>query len=154
MTAPAPCDYTDNADVGFDPGDTTQMRLSYASGPFSVALRRSKTAQRATATPRYNGHTRSYNQLGAAGRRDQVFQRNTFSGEISAGVDRGTSNGVGEDVEVRRQHRWPDGRWAPVSGSTLAIWPAELVAVVAMGQGPFELGQQRRSDRRRPADLQ
>jgi len=32
------CVYTDNADVGFDPGDTTQMRLSYASGPFSMAV--------------------------------------------------------------------------------------------------------------------
>eukprot|EP01034_Spumella_vulgaris_P010141 gene10141-12865_t len=32
------CYYTDNADVAFDPGDTTQMRLSYASGPFSAAV--------------------------------------------------------------------------------------------------------------------
>jgi hypothetical protein len=32
------CMYTDNADVAFDPGDTTQMRLSYASGPFSMAV--------------------------------------------------------------------------------------------------------------------
>ena len=32
------CYYTDNADVGFDPGDTTQLRLSYASGPFSMAV--------------------------------------------------------------------------------------------------------------------
>ncbi len=32
------CYYTDNADVGFDPGDTSQMRLSYASGPISAAV--------------------------------------------------------------------------------------------------------------------
>ena len=32
------CYYTDNADLAFDPGDTTQMRLSYASGPFSMAV--------------------------------------------------------------------------------------------------------------------
>lgn len=32
------CIYTDNADVAFDPGDTSQMRLSYASGPFSMAV--------------------------------------------------------------------------------------------------------------------
>ena len=32
------CYYTDNADVGFDPGDTSQMRLSYASGPMSAAI--------------------------------------------------------------------------------------------------------------------
>lgn len=31
------CYGTDNADVAFNPGDTTQLRLTYASGPFSVA---------------------------------------------------------------------------------------------------------------------
>ena len=30
------CYYTDNADVAMNPGDTSQMRLSYASGPFSM----------------------------------------------------------------------------------------------------------------------
>ena len=32
------CYYTDNADVYSNPGDTTQMRLSYASGPLSFAV--------------------------------------------------------------------------------------------------------------------
>ena len=32
------CYYTDNADVAFNPGDTTQLRLSYASGPFSMGI--------------------------------------------------------------------------------------------------------------------
>ena len=32
------CYYTDNADVGMNPGDATQMRLSWASGPFSAAV--------------------------------------------------------------------------------------------------------------------
>ena len=31
------CYYTDNADVGMNPGDAHQMRLSWASGPFSMA---------------------------------------------------------------------------------------------------------------------
>mgnify|MGYP000449753674 CR=1 FL=1 len=32
------CYYTDNADVDFNPGDTTQLRLSYGSGPFAMAI--------------------------------------------------------------------------------------------------------------------
>jgi hypothetical protein len=32
------CYYTDNADVYANPGDTTQMRLTYASGPLSFAV--------------------------------------------------------------------------------------------------------------------
>ena len=32
------CYYTDNADVAMNPGDVTQMRLSFASGPLSMGL--------------------------------------------------------------------------------------------------------------------
>jgi hypothetical protein len=32
------CYYMDNADLAFNPGDVTQLRLSYASGPFSMAM--------------------------------------------------------------------------------------------------------------------
>jgi hypothetical protein len=32
------CYYTDNADVAMNPGDAHQMRLSWASGPFSAAI--------------------------------------------------------------------------------------------------------------------
>jgi hypothetical protein len=32
------CYYTDNADAAFNPGDESQMRLSYASGPMSFAI--------------------------------------------------------------------------------------------------------------------
>ena len=32
------CYYTDNADVAMNPGDAVQMRLSWASGPFSMAI--------------------------------------------------------------------------------------------------------------------
>jgi hypothetical protein len=32
------CYYTDNADAAFNPGDSKQMRLSYASGPLSMAI--------------------------------------------------------------------------------------------------------------------
>jgi len=32
------CYYTDNADVELNPGDTSQIRLTYASGPFTAAI--------------------------------------------------------------------------------------------------------------------
>jgi hypothetical protein len=32
------CYFTDNADAAFNPGDVTQMRVSYASGPLSMAI--------------------------------------------------------------------------------------------------------------------
>jgi hypothetical protein len=32
------CYYTDNADVAFNPGDVSQMRLSWVSGPISMAI--------------------------------------------------------------------------------------------------------------------
>ena len=77
------CYYTDNADAGnFNPGDVTQMRLSYGSGPFSMAIALEDASIRAGgenfgATDRING-----DRLGAAG--EIKYSGDTFSGEISA----------------------------------------------------------------------
>ena len=43
------CYFTDSADLSFNPGDTTQLRLSYASGPWPSKTPRSST--RTTAKP-------------------------------------------------------------------------------------------------------
>jgi opacity protein-like surface antigen len=71
------CYYTDNADVAFDPGDTSQMRLSYASGPISAAVALedasgSDSADRFTDT----------DSLGAAA--EIKYSGDSFNGEISA----------------------------------------------------------------------
>jgi hypothetical protein len=66
------CYYTDNAPVGLNPGDRTQMRLSYASGPLSFAIALED------ADLSYNPDT-----LGVAG--EIKYAGDMFSGEVSAG---------------------------------------------------------------------
>jgi hypothetical protein len=73
------CYYTDNADLAFDPGDTTQMRLSYASGPFSMAV-----AIEDSGLNNGFGNDNVYNNgqnLGVAG--EIKYSGDSFSGEIS-----------------------------------------------------------------------
>jgi hypothetical protein len=73
------CYYIDTADMAFNPGDTTQMRLSYASGPFSMAI----ALEDATDVFTPPGAALNGDRLGVAG---QVkYSGDTFSGEISGG---------------------------------------------------------------------
>ena len=65
------CYYTDNAPVALNPGDTTQMRLSYASGPMSFAI----------ALEDANNNAKS--DLGIAG--ELKYSGDSYSGEISGG---------------------------------------------------------------------
>ncbi len=73
------CYYTDNADVGLNPGDTSQMRLTYASGPFTAAI----ALEDATGTGQsFSGSGGSGdNSLGAAG--EIKYAGDMFNGEIS-----------------------------------------------------------------------
>lgn len=80
------CHYIDNADVYGNPGDTTQMRLTYASGPmsFAIALEDASNTSGAPAIDR----------LGVAG--ELAYAGDTFSGEIS-GVWRNTDQAGFQD---------------------------------------------------------
>lgn len=87
------CYYTDNADVGFDPGDTSQLRLSYASGPISAAI----ALEDATGNGNYWGTTYSYlneDSLGVAA--EIKYSGDSFNGEIS-GVWREGGKGFSND---------------------------------------------------------
>lgn len=75
------CYYTDNADVAMNPGDVSQMRLSYASGPFSMAV--------ALEDDTHSGGSWSDESLGAAA--EIKYSGDTFNGEIS-GVWRSGDN--------------------------------------------------------------
>jgi hypothetical protein len=66
------CYYTDNAPVALNPGDRTQMRLSYASGPLSMAIALED------ADLSFNSDS-----LGVAG--EVKYSGDTFSAEISGG---------------------------------------------------------------------
>ena len=71
------CYYTDNADVGFDPGDTSQMRLSYASGPISAAIALEDASNYYGA-----GYWGDFDALGVAA--EIKYSGDSFNGEISA----------------------------------------------------------------------
>ncbi len=73
------CYFTDNADVGMNPGDTSQMRLSYASGPLSFAIALEDATGGGRSFSSLNAS--SDNSLGAAA--EIKYAGDSFSGEIS-----------------------------------------------------------------------
>ena len=127
------CYYTDNADVAFNPGDTTQLRLSYASGPFSMAV----ALEDAGIYGGYEGDDSSSkgNQLGVAG--EIKYSGDMFSGEIS-GVYRAVNE---DDYTVTRFPDFDsdiDGLWQVGAGLGFNLGEiASLSLAAAMGSGPF-----------------
>jgi hypothetical protein len=73
------CYYTDNADAAYGHGDTTQMRLSYASGPMSAAI-----ALEDDHFGTFHGGGNSTSAMGMAA--EVKYSGDMFSGEISGGV--------------------------------------------------------------------
>jgi hypothetical protein len=133
------CYYTDNADVGFDPGDTTQLRLSYASGPFSMGI--------ALEDASLKGDSVSGNNLGAAG--EIKYSGDAFSGEIS-GVyrsvnadDYGGSDTYFSDISAATELFYdPDmeSLWQVGVGVGFSLGDiASLSLAAAMGSGPLQL---------------
>jgi hypothetical protein len=87
------CYYTDNADVGLNPGDSKQMRLSYASGPLSMAV----AIEDATNVSAKFGGTGD--ALGVAG--EIKYTGDAVNGEISALYHaRGRSNAFDDSYQV------------------------------------------------------
>ncbi len=104
------CYYTDNF-LGMDPGDTTQMRLSYASGPFSVSGAFEDGSIAGSAAP-------TSDSLG--GSAEIKYSGDTVSGEIS-----GT---------MRSNDHLPDNFWQVGAGIGFALGDmASISAAAAMG---------------------
>ena len=132
------CYYTDNADLSFDPGDTTQLRLSYASGPFSMAV-----ALEDSGFNNGYGNDNDYNNgqnLGVAG--EIKYSGDAFSGEIS-GVYRSVNNddytlsnplsGIAENYDASIDSLWQVGagvgfNMGDIASLSLAAALAELPA--------------------------
>jgi hypothetical protein len=111
------CYYTDNADVAFNPGDVTQMRLSYASGPLSFAVALEDGSRNSDAV---NG-----DKLGAAG--EIKYSGDMISGEIS---------GVWRDVDAASIND-ADELWQVGAGLGISLGDmASLSLAAAMGKGP------------------
>jgi len=119
------CYYTDNSDVNFNPGDTTQMRLTYASGPFTMAAALEDASKRAGgdnfgATDSVNG-----DELGASG--ELKYSGDTFSGEIS-----GVWRGISEDYDTNADSLWQVGAGLGFSLGDMA----SISLAAALGAGP------------------
>jgi len=111
------CYYTDNADLAFNPGDTTQMRLSYASGPFAMAV--------ALEDASLGGGDINSGELGAAA--EVKYSGDAVNGEIS-GVYRA----------VEENDDGIDSIWQVGAGMGFGLGDmASLSLAAAMGEGPY-----------------
>ncbi|WP_395661292.1 hypothetical protein [Aestuariivirga sp.] len=118
------CYYTDNADLGFNPGDTTQMRLSYASGPMSMAV--------ALEDASIGGDEINGDQLGVAG--ELKYSGDAVNGEISAVYHSWDEEGVFEEL---------DSDWQVGAGIGFNLGDmASLSLAAAMGKGPFTIEEE------------
>jgi hypothetical protein len=125
------CHYTDNADLAFNPGDVSQMRLSYASGPFSMALALEDASLRDGTLG--GGDAANGDRLGAAG--EIKYSGDMFSGEISGvwrDIDEDTIWGGDAPYHVA------ESLWQVGIGVGFALGDiANLSLAAAMGEGPF-----------------
>ncbi len=132
------CYYTDNADLAFNPGDTSQLRLSYASGPFSMAV----ALEDSSIDGGYIGDSVDNDgaNIGVAG--EVKYSGDSFSGEIS-GVWRNVTADdytldLGEDVsnnfESDIENLWQVGIGLGFNMGDIA----SLSLAAAIGSGPFQ----------------
>jgi hypothetical protein len=86
------CYYTDNADVALNPGDTSQMRLTYGSGPLSLAIAIEDASGNGAG---FSGNgSGADDKLGVAA--EMKYTGDTINGEVS-GLWRAGAEGPGFD---------------------------------------------------------
>jgi hypothetical protein len=110
------CYYTDNADVGLNPGDASQLRLTYASGPISMAI----------AVEDASTGVDTDDSLGVAA--EFKYSGDTFNGELSAGWWDDDDFTVSDGVE-----------WQVGAGMGFALGDMASISVAA-GMGEFWSG--------------
>jgi hypothetical protein len=110
------CYYTDNAAAGYGHGDTTQMRLSYASGPMSFAVALEGEG---------NG---SGEEVGFAG--EVKFSGDMFSGEISGGFWGDDDAWVGAGVGMKFDMINVSASAGAGEAGGLDFWKANILASV------------------------
>ncbi|MFM8745290.1 MAG: hypothetical protein ACKOED_01280 [Aestuariivirga sp.] len=129
------CYYTDNADVAFNPGDVTQFRLSYASGPFSMAAALEDASINGAFVGDSGNEGIHANKLGAAG--EIKYSGDIFNGEI-AGVWRARDDNKATVDGTEYEADWTD-LWQIGAGMAFSLGDiATLSLAGAFGEGPFE----------------
>ena len=117
------CYFTDNADLSFNPGDTTQLRLTYASGPLTAAV----AFEDASKFDKNDGETNNTDKLGVAG--ELKYSGDAVNGEISA-VWRDTDDNDFSGV---------NDLWQIGAGLGFNLGDrASLSLAAAYGQGPYQ----------------
>lgn len=111
------CYFTDNADVSFDPGDTTQLRLTYARGGYSMAV--------ALEDSSLDDNDISSGMLGAAAQL-------SYTGDVLAGQIAGVWRDSNE------QTTGASAIWQVGAGGSVTLGEvASLTFAAAAGQGPY-----------------
>jgi hypothetical protein len=116
------CYITDSADVAFNPGDSQQMRLSYASGPISAAI---AVEDASNASKKFGGFNSA---LGVAA--EVKFTGDTVNGEIS-GVWHAKGNSA---------PGWADDSWQVGAGVGFSLGDIATLSI-AGATGAVNSGQ-------------
>uniref|UniRef100_UPI003783FD76 hypothetical protein n=1 Tax=Aestuariivirga sp. TaxID=2650926 RepID=UPI003783FD76 len=120
------CYYTDNADVNFNPGDVTQFRLSYGSGPVSAAVALEDASLNSGFIDGNQTNTHG-DKLGVSG--ELKYSGDIFNGEVAA---------VWRARDENDDADWTD-LWQVGAGMAFALGDmATLSLAGAFGEGPFE----------------
>ena len=134
------CYYTDNADLAFNPGDVTQMRLSYGSGPISFAIALEDASKDAGGDNLDADDTLNGDQLGGAG--EIKYSGDAFSAEVS-GVWRGINEDsydeytAGDGAKYSVKDGFPENLWQIGAGVGFALGDmANFSLAAATGEGP------------------
>ena len=120
------CYFTDNADVDFNPGDTTQLRLNYSAGTIGFAAAVESAALDNENDPEDNAKIND-GLLGVAG--EITYSGDVFSGEI-AGLWRDSN-----DTQTGASEIWQVG----LGGSVALGDVATITFAAATGAGPYEV---------------
>ena len=121
------CYLTANGPFGLDPGDVSQLRLSYGSGPFTMAIAVEDAGIRAGGANFSGTDVINSGELGAAG--TIGYSGDLFSGEI-AGMWRSVDDETTYDADL-------DGIWQVGAGIKFGF--TEMFSLqfgAAMGEGP------------------
>jgi hypothetical protein len=127
------CYLNSYGDIGFNPGDTTQMRLTYASGPLTAAVALEDASYDfASGGAAYSEATD--NQLGVSG--ELKYAGDAVNGEISA-----VWRSVNDDNEDNNPFI-DNSLWQVGAGIGFALGDmASLSIGAAMGSGPFVVSE-------------
>jgi hypothetical protein len=131
------CYLTDT--IGFNPGDASQLRLSYGSGPFSMAIAVEDASIDLGKYKDKNGFDTNPtgDRLGVAG--EVKYSGDIVSGEIS-GMWRDIDD-IDDEVPAnfRAAEAIPDAWWQIGAGMSFGLGDiATLSLAAAMGEGPVE----------------